>query len=135
MDADHRMLLELLMRGQQTAARGDKAGCVTILKQLQDNALIHFQREEVVMTVCAYPQLHNHVQVHGLLIRQLDRLFGQLSRDELTADELVAFLGSWWINHIRRMDRVYAAYCQDKLELIEQTLEKTGLALVRKDSS
>ncbi|MCP4128322.1 MAG: hemerythrin family protein, partial [Gammaproteobacteria bacterium] len=113
-------------RYRESAANDDRTECIIILEQFRTYTKTHFQREEAVMAACAYPGLTNHVQVHGLLIKQVEKIQMQLNRDELETDEPVAFLCSWWIDHIQCMDRAYAPYCEGNAELIKQTLDQAG---------
>ncbi|MCP3671906.1 MAG: bacteriohemerythrin [Gammaproteobacteria bacterium] len=128
LDDEHRALLALLNRYRESAANGDKTKCMTTLEQFKIYIKTHFQREEAVMAACAYPGLTNHTQVHGLLIKQVEKMQKQLNRGELETDELVTFLSSWWIDHIQCMDQAYAPYCEGNAELIKQALDQAGPA-------
>ncbi len=117
MDADHRILLALLNRAHTAAVCGDEQQCVSLLEELRSYTQKHFQREEVVMSVCGYPGLHNHRQVHRLLVKQVEKMRGQLS-----AQQVADFFRQWLTDHILGMDKAYGRYCVGKEALIEGAL-------------
>jgi len=133
-DDDHRTLLALVNQSNRVAT-DDKTKCAAILDQLWDYTQTHFRREEMVMRVCAYPELTNHQQVHQLLAKQVEKMQRNLHQGTLSADVLATFLGNWLIDHIQGMDSALVPYCKDKVELIEQTLMKADMALKQESSS
>ncbi len=122
LDDDHRVLLNQIKRVQAAAESDEEGLCLDLLDELRDYTQTHFRREEVAMAACAYPGLNNHRQVHQLLVKQIDKMRGQLSRNRLSVRELAEFLKEWLVDHIQRMDGAYARDYRGKEMLIARAM-------------
>lgn len=125
LDDDHQLLMQLISHGMQLADTPNglaKAGF--ILRELHAYSESHFEREEVVMAACNYPELVNHRHVHQMLLRKLEQMRVSQEQGQLRTTDFTDFLVSWWDDHVRILDRAMAPYCVGKGALIEQALER-----------
>lgn len=120
-DDDHKKVVELLNRCQQTATH-DKEELNLVLDELLAFAGNHFTVEETIMAACSYPGLANHRQVHQLLTQQVTEILRRTEQGVTTLEDLVSFLNSWLVDHIQGMDRSFSVYCMEKPELINKAL-------------
>ena len=125
LDDDHQLLMQLVSHGMHLADTDDgRAKAGFILRELHAYSKSHFEREEVVMAACNYPELANHRQVHQMLLRQLERMLTDYEQGQLRTADVTGFLGSWWDDHVRILDRAMVPYFVGKDALIEQALER-----------
>jgi hemerythrin-like metal-binding protein len=113
-DSQHKQIIEMincLYRAMQL--KDDRQVLKSLLKELVQYAVRHFQYEEKVMLEHNYPDLANHKSLHDKL-RQ--RTVGLCENAGLvTGRDLLVFLKEWWCNHIQDEDKKYAPYLQQKL--------------------
>ncbi len=120
-DDDHRILLELLTRAY--CEQGDASYTLsTLLAELAEYAPGHFRREESIMKACGYPGSADHNQVHQFLLNQLEIKKDRLRKGTISRPEVIVFLTSWLVNHVRDVDKVFGKYCQGQEEVIEKAL-------------
>ena len=78
---------------------------------------IHFATEEELLGLSGYPAYEAHRQLHAELI--VKNLY--IGSESLLMNDPVAFLDflkDWWINHIRRQDRLYAEHVKNAFHLL-----------------
>ena len=126
-DQDHRALISLINRCIAVLNNNeqDNKEIRTILNELVDYTQYHFQREELVLKVCKYPNWVKHQQEHQRLIDEVGQHIKEYGHGELTAKALFRFLTDWLTNHIMGMDKAIALYCEGKESSIEQVLKTT----------
>lgn len=111
-DGDHRLLVELVKALEDALALGaprERAG--EILEQLLDYTRVHFQTESLMMRLHAYPSYQAHVQEHDRLLQKLEEARRSFRGGDFSVSrELVSALQLWLSEHIRTMDRSFAAY-------------------------
>jgi hemerythrin len=121
MDAQHRRLFELIheMRGW-TGTALEHPAMIDILNALTEYAMTHFAVEESVMRMLHYPQTEAHIAEHRRFSDALDVFRHRLLKEGRGID-LVAFIQSWLVEHIDRVDRAYVEY------FIAKGIEPTAL--------
>lgn len=92
----------------------------------------HFNDEEKLMKVVAYPQLEEHKKLHNDLIHQVTEILLQL-RDgkKLEPAELLNFLTSWVKNHIVDEDKKIGNFLVKRKLYQEEVEKKKQLSLQR----
>ncbi|MES0326553.1 MAG: bacteriohemerythrin [Gammaproteobacteria bacterium] len=126
-DQDHKVLISFINRciAVMNNNEQDNKEIRAILNELVDYTQYHFQREELLMKVCQYPDLLKHQQGHQLLIDEVGQRIKEYGLGELTAKALFGFLTDWLTSHIMGSDKAIAAYCEGKESRIEQALKTT----------
>jgi hemerythrin len=81
-----------------------------IVQGLVDYTANHFSYEEELFARFGYPQTAGHKEKHAQLVGQVLDFQKRVARGEDVADELMAFLKSWLVNHIQKSDREYAQF-------------------------
>jgi hemerythrin-like metal-binding protein len=115
-DWEHRQLIALFGRLCDPARRGDVEFRRTCLEELVAHVCTHFDHEEELMRRVGYPDLDHHRKAHLSLTDQFNR-FMTLFADhpqEMTEDDLPAFVGAWLVDHIRGDDRALGDYLRDR---------------------
>jgi hemerythrin len=111
-DAQHRMLFELLNRLFQAAVkREDQRLTVEVLKSLIDYTKTHFGLEERLLEESGYQGLPGHREDHLRFIAKVNGIAQKFHvEDRSVTFELINFLKHWLQNHIRQSDMEYAAH-------------------------
>ncbi|VAW23610.1 hypothetical protein MNBD_BACTEROID01-1700 [hydrothermal vent metagenome] len=111
-DIDHKKLIDIyndlvefvrFKKGHEEFAK--------ILSKMTDYSLVHFKREEQYMQKMSYPKLAEHEKSHKnyvfkVAIYNVD-LLGINPPDP---NDIIKFLGKWWITHILKSDKDYEDY-------------------------
>ena len=108
-DNQHRNLIELTDRLHEAMKMGKGNEVIGgILSSLIEYTVTHFSDEEKLMRTAGYPAYPAHHQIHEDLVRQV-KDFQQkfLSGNTLLNVELMTFLKTWLINHIKGEDKKY----------------------------
>lgn len=69
-------------------------------------AKIHFLTEQQLMEESGYPGVEEHLKAHEELFRKLIAV-EKKSRAARDADGFLAFLKTWWLEHVNEFDRLY----------------------------
>lgn len=115
-DLQHRQLIDLMAELEKALENGaDKEIIGRVIRELNTYVREHFSEEERWMARCEFPGLQGHAAQHEnfvetLLHFELDYL---ADRKELST-ELLAFLMSWFTEHIMGFDQHYAHYFMEK---------------------
>jgi hemerythrin-like metal-binding protein len=82
------------------------------LDGLKQYTIDHFKFEEGVLALAQYPGLQEHLLIHRKMNARTATLFVKRPGITITmlAEELLAMLKDWWVNHIRGVDALYAPY-------------------------
>lgn len=125
-DEDHKKLLALLneMEFIIDANVVSNSGAIeSVLSELLDYTVYHFDREEILMKACDYPDLLMHQQVHATLIGQVQQLVDKHRQKPHSFDPkaLRTFLEYWLLDHILGMDKEYESWMSGKDDIIDKT--------------
>ncbi len=93
-----------------------------VLEELLNYTDYHFKREERIMEICDYPNLHKHRLVHQHLISSVLQKKQRYEAGEETVDSIMNFLCDWLTGHIVGMDKSIGTHCKGKELLIENAL-------------
>lgn len=102
-DADHRILVELLNRASEAV---DHDEALSILGDLECYAEQHFEREERLMEAHAYEFLDEHRREHQLLFFDVKNFIEDLMAGKGQIGDVTEFLRKWLLNHIAGEDRL-----------------------------
>lgn len=111
-DREHQELVALFGELTDPARRGDHVHRDHCLAALLSHVHAHFEHEETLMRRHGYPDAARHRDAHLFLLDQLNR-FMTLARthpDEVSDEDLLPFVASWLVDHIRGDDRALGAF-------------------------
>jgi len=115
-DDDHRQLVTLVNQFEELAHQnadlnGRNESLVrTLLGQLQAYTAEHFQREERIQQEANYPGIKENAEHHRALTKEMQVMVDRYTQGSseggkpLTAADMSAFLNSWLVNHIIKVD-------------------------------
>ena len=115
-DEDHKKLLSLINQ-LQTAVhyQTDSSLIESTLNDLIDYTKYHFSREEQLMEKNNYPDFEAHKEQHKAMVKQVTKFIDEYRVDNTrTIDNVVSYLKTWLINHIKGTDQQYIPYIKDK---------------------
>ena len=108
-DEQHKRLLGIIDELYGATQTGhDPALVATIVDQLVEYTMTHFEHEEHAMWACAYPDFDAHKALHDEMRRR--SLEFQANPQSLGENALLQFVKSWWVRHIQNQDRKYVPY-------------------------
>ncbi len=112
MDAEHRTLVEALNRFHDAMAEGrGQAEVDRTLVFLRDYAVGHFTTEEELMVRHGYPEAAAHFADHADLISRVSSFLAEHRAGRVrSAEEMLAFLEDWLLEHILVQDRELGAF-------------------------
>jgi hemerythrin-like metal-binding protein len=109
LDAEHQRILELINKLHTAMNVGRERDVVdTVLDQLLQYTVDHFDHEERVMRDSAFPYLDSHKVLHDDMRRRTQAIHDDMSL--VTAHDMLCFLKEWWIDHIQLADKEYSPY-------------------------
>ena len=124
-DRDHQYLISLL--NSITHENFDARKFDTFFKELSAYTKHHFQREEIVMEACNYPNLENHRLHHQDFIRQLKERQNNWYQNKSNISGFISRFQEeiriWLYNQILANDADLAKYTKGKEQEIRQALE------------
>ena len=112
MDAEHRTLVEALNRFHDAMAAGrGRAEVDRTLVFLRDYAVGHFTTEEELMVRHGFPDAAAHFAEHADLISRVSGFLAEHRTGRVRpAEEMLAFLEAWLLDHILVQDRELGAF-------------------------
>ena len=114
-DLHHRVLLGLVKAIEaQLGPGGDRPESARTLARLLDFTRLHFEAEELVMGLHAYPRAEEHAQAHRALLDEaedLRRAHGE--GDGPGARRTVERLRGWLLDHVRGPDEAFSSWCDE----------------------
>ncbi len=115
-DEQHKKLVSLIneLHDAMKAAKGKEVLGKT-LEDLVAYTKFHFSSEEKLMADNGYADLKNHQLEHDKLTSQvMDFQAKYKSGNALLSLEIMQFLKSWLVNHIKGSDKAYSPYLKSK---------------------
>ena len=111
-DADHRKLVKLFNQlADAVRSHKGKTVCSSILDQVVQDAIAHFDLEEQLMASRGYPKKVQHTAEHAILIREAANYRASFAAD--SADSHVAvinFPAEWLTRHFVTWDKELADF-------------------------
>lgn len=112
LDRQHQKLVDLINGLYEVFCAHDTGlALVSLLDELVDYAVMHFNYEEALMDMCAYPSLEEHLKDHQRLSSWVLETRSRVLRTRagLTGAELI-FLRNWLIEHVAAEDQKMGRY-------------------------
>ena len=110
-DRQHKVLVDLTNKiyriMKQGSGRDATAGAI---EELVAYTSRHFSAEEALMTKAGYPDLAAHRKIHAGMVQQVLNYKKQLEEGTLELPELMGFVSSWLVRHIKREDKQYVPF-------------------------
>jgi hemerythrin-like metal-binding protein len=115
-DKQHQVIVSMIRELQEAMLEGRASEVVSSLFQAMNKyTKFHFEYEEQLLKMHAYPNLNSHQGQHASLIAQLHELEDKYAGGELSAGApLMHFLRRWLLDHIRVHDKEYASFLRKK---------------------
>jgi hemerythrin-like metal-binding protein len=116
LDDDHKTLIEMLDAIFIACQTGSSHVHLSLMIDMMlDHAQHHFDREEEIMAIYRYPELHRHLDEHAKLFIQLSEVLSAIKKDPVCGanDDVRAFLRNCLSIHIESYDRRYSTYIQN----------------------
>lgn len=107
LDEQHRSIVAILNTMQFFIERKrTHEMLIGTLDGLVQHAAIHFKTEETLLAESGYPELERHAAKHRQLFQDLQLVAREATKGN-DPRPVLAFLASWWLNHIREDDLRY----------------------------
>jgi hemerythrin-like metal-binding protein len=88
-----------------------------LISNLKCYTVSHFNTEEKYFTRSGYPDATQHKQVHKKFVEKIDAAEKQFAVDQTqVGEELLEFLKSWLLNHIRVTDHQYVPFVKSFMD-------------------
>jgi len=122
LDIDHKLIISLINQLHDAVADGEGKETVgSVLNALYDYTEYHFEREELLMQVCGYPDLEQHKKIHEGLKAKVKEIRDDYakSKSKDVSDEVLLFMKTWLTDHIQGRDKAYQSSMEGKDQEIE----------------
>ncbi len=115
MDDQHGILMDTLNELRVMLLHGGDRQCISQqLEHLIEFTQMHFQSEEQLLQREGFPGFEEHRAAHLHLLARLSSALEQVNHDEsLHFPSLLAFLPSWYIEHVEQLDQLYGVWLND----------------------
>jgi len=117
-DNQHKKLVNIV-NGLYNAIQDGRAQneIETILNELVDYTVYHFDSEEKAFKQFGYPEYANHKKIHEALKSQVGKFLNEYQSGKASIGfNLLEFLKSWLLNHIKVEDKKYGKFLKGKVE-------------------
>lgn len=119
-DRDHSRVYDILTTLQ--SGEVDDKQFLQIVEDLEDYVVNHFSREEEFMAVFNYPRLDLHAGLHRKFLNNFQDIWSKVNHpDPKALHDFLAFIESWWKNHILIEDRKYSEWLRQQLNSHRRT--------------
>jgi hemerythrin-like metal-binding protein len=115
-DRDHKVLVSIINQVANALGNNEERAVLgSALSSLSEYTDYHFAREEKLQEVAGYDGVEGHRQRHRELEDQVRQISSRYREDmqSVKADEVLAFLKTWLIDHILKHDLAYRDSCLD----------------------
>ncbi len=115
-DEQHKKLVQLLndLYAAMKAGKGE-AVQARLLEELVNYTIHHFENEERYLTKYGYPEFRQHKQEHEALKAKVADFAGKLRQGKVAvSSEILTFLKNWVVNHIKKTDKRYSSFLNQK---------------------
>lgn len=112
LDAEHRLQVGAVNSFEELVRRDDDHGLAErTLLQLVEFTSIHFEAEELMMRLYAFPGVQAHAAAHAQLLARAAEMRRHFDAGErLAALQLVGELRDWLLAHIETLDQAFATW-------------------------
>ena len=109
-DAQHRNIISAMNALFHVMRKNDGAKPnIPLVTALEQSIHHHFVTEENLLRETQYASADEHARHHAELLKKMRGLSARL-RHSGNADDLLAFLKTWWKDHIEVYDRAYTEH-------------------------
>jgi len=114
-DEQHKELFEMLNRLHASVTGGQERSVLhSVLDNLIEYTVYHFNTEEVLFDACEYPLAQEHKKEHDRLTAQALDLQRELREGSATISfEVLEFLHDWLMDHTSGLDMEFAQYLRE----------------------
>lgn len=115
-DLQHHFFFNLINRlAKELLQANDAEYRGALINELNAYAKFHFISEENMMRKSAYPHFLHHQNLHVELIEQLSTRGSMLLLPDAhgATESIITFLGEWFLQHTREVDRNFARYLRE----------------------
>jgi hemerythrin len=116
-DQEHQELFEIVNTLHAAMIHGsDRSRLKAILDHLASHTINHFQTEEALMLIHAYPGYDHHKLSHNNLATKVVALIERFNSGEAPISvELTQFLSEWLVHHIKGEDQRMIVFFRERL--------------------
>jgi hemerythrin-like metal-binding protein len=127
-DDQHRMLCSYINSLYRATRRAcSEAEILDIVNSLRDYTATHFSTEEQYFSHSAYPDTARHMEVHKDFVAKVVEVEKNLKAGRArVGNDLLEFLKSWLLQHIRRTDHEYAPYVKQSMRVPQAGQKQKG---------
>ena len=115
-DSEHQHFIKLVneLNGVGMQQPLDKASIVKIMNLILEDVVNHFTHEEQILADKGFPALHEHIQAHSELIRELKQALDEIQKTEIRAvwSKIGLEIKDRLVLHILDEDAKYIEYLQ-----------------------
>lgn len=115
-DGEHSRLIDLINELHSAMMSGKGREVIRkVLTDLLEYTRYHFTHEEAALEKFDYPALESQRKQHALFVEKLAALTEKQDKGEMFVPvEVLEFLNSWLVNHIKGEDKKYGSFLKGK---------------------
>ena len=115
-DEQHKGLFDIINELYEAIKRNKNKEILTdIINKLVKYTEVHFDAEELLMSLYKYPELDEHKKQHGKFTAKIIEFRDNFNPTTLmTSLEVMEFLKQWWMHHVLDTDKQYSPFLLKK---------------------
>ena len=115
-DNQHKNFFVILDNLETLNQKQEKSEMHSLINELQNYVIYHFQTEEDLMVKSQSPNIDLHVMEHELFRKKVEEFHhSYYNNNEELLNEMISFMRKWLIIHISGTDAEYADSIKDTL--------------------
>jgi len=116
LDRQHQKLVSMINELHEAMGQGKgKDALGMIIKRLVDYTVVHFKAEETCFDKFGYPEKDSHKKEHIDFVKKVSDFKEGFEKGKLGLSlEVMHFLCNWLQNHIKKTDKKYSQFFNEK---------------------
>jgi hemerythrin-like metal-binding protein len=118
-DDQHKQLLNIGSKFQEFGRKNkrDKSEFLSLMNELKNYTVYHFETEEKIIEKAQYPDLDEHKKIHKNFVSEMMAIDVNKFNfnNDFELDKLLRFVSKWVLSHIANTDFKYSSYLKRNL--------------------
>ncbi|MCX8093946.1 MAG: bacteriohemerythrin [Candidatus Goldbacteria bacterium] len=116
-DTQHREFISILQKLAENIGKNENQRIEDTIDFLEKYAEVHFNLEQMYMTVFSYPDSIEHINAHKEFKKEITNLRKKADKKQLKIEDVNKKLKSYFFGHIKTIDMELASFLIKKIKI------------------